>query len=103
MIGCARRPDAWRLWAEGVGAADRRQDRLAVDTNLLATTLAEAGAGIAIAPYAFVAAELARGTLLEEGAVCAADGRGYHLVAAGSARRPAVTRFLDWAAARASR
>jgi DNA-binding transcriptional LysR family regulator len=97
-IRCARRPEAWELYGGGVRRAGARP-ALAVDTNHLATALAEAGAGVALTPLAFVEAEMRAGRLVQEGAVSDPGGRGYHLVArAGSG--PAA-RFLDWVAGQA--
>jgi DNA-binding transcriptional LysR family regulator len=67
-----------------------------VDTNLLATTLAAAGAGVAVAPLAFVAEDLAAGRLVQEGRVSKAGERGYHLVS--SAASAAAGQFLNWVA-----
>lgn len=99
-IRCARRPDAGHLW-EAAGAASLRRGvaPLETDTNLLATGMALAGAGIAIAPLAFVQDDLERGALVAEGAASPPEGRGYWFLASGVAPRPAVARFLDWAAA----
>ena len=93
------RGDAWRAYAQATGAeipGDAPPVRLELEHFFMLLEAARAGAGLALLPDLFVAADLASGRLVAP-APAWATGAVYAAVASPSAlARPVVAAFVDW-------
>lgn len=93
------RPDAWRAYALATGAefpVDAPPVRLELEHFFMLLEAARAGAGLALLPALFVAADLASGRLVAP-APASATGAFYAAVASPAAlARPVVAAFVDW-------
>jgi len=93
------RADAWRAYAQATGVeipGDVPPMRLELEHFFMLLEAARAGAGLALLPDLFVAADLASGRLVAP-APTWATGAVYAAVASPSAlTRPVVAAFVDW-------
>jgi LysR family transcriptional regulator, glycine cleavage system transcriptional activator len=91
-------PDAWRRWfAEHGGASVETLDGPFFDNTSMALQAALSALGVALAPLAFVQAELGEGRLVAPFPDCLVEGPGFHMLYRESAPNERGTReLLNW-------